>query len=111
MRRVLLLALTIAAPVVGASSCGNRVDLRVDHPPVADLKVDPEPPYPLAALLPGEEGARAEEDWNKQVLIWGRGHRDRVQRICRRSQRLGLALPEGYCEPPAPVTQPPPSPG
>jgi hypothetical protein len=69
----------------------------VQSPPVADLKVDKEPEYPLAALMPDEAGRKAEEEWLAKVLIWGRTHHDRVQRICRWAVDLKLEVPDGYC--------------
>ncbi len=66
-------------------------------PPSADLKVDPEPAYPTEALVDGEEGSKAEAAWISKMLIWGRTHHDRVQRICRWAVELKAPVPPGTC--------------
>ena len=66
-------------------------------PPVADVRVDPEPSYPIDALKPGAVGEKAEARWWSDVLGWGRIHHDRVKRICIWSRDLGLEVPAGYC--------------
>lgn len=91
--------LIAAALCVGASSCGNRVETQVTLPRVADLRVDPEPTYPEAALEPGPTGQLAEEQWWTDVLGWGRTHHDRLARVCKWAVDLGLEVPEGYCGP------------
>lgn len=80
-----------------ASSCGSREETRLAFPPVADLKVDPEPPYPITALAPGQEGEDAERKWWNDVLLWGRTHQARVARVCKWARDLKLELPVGYC--------------
>lgn len=47
--------------------------------------------------MPGDEGRKAEEAWTNKMLIWGRTHQLRVQRICRYAVELKLKVPEGYC--------------
>ena len=93
----MLRALMICAVVVAAPSCANRVETRLASPPVADLKVDPEPPYPEAALEPGDAGKAAEDKWWNDVLIWGRVHHDRVQRICQWARELKMDVSGEYC--------------
>ena len=98
MRSRLLLILTASALCAGASSCGNRVETHLAFPPVADLRVDPEPAYPEAALQPGPEGEAAERAWWNDALLWGRTHRDRLSRVCNWARDLGMELPRGYCD-------------
>lgn len=61
------------------------------------MKVDREPDYPVAALEPGEAGAKAERAWWNDVLAWGRAHHDRVARICRWARDLKQAQPADLC--------------
>src|SRR3546814_18044023 len=80
MRSATLKVLMMCALSVAVSSCGNRVETHLAFPPVTDLKVDPEPAYPIAALEPGEAGAEAERQWHDEVLAWGRkGWRQRSE--------------------------------
>ena len=67
-------------------------------PAATDLTTEPEPVYPVAALIPGEQGQKAEDDWWKDVLIWGRGGWDKVGRICDWAVLLGKELPAGSCD-------------
>lgn len=97
MRTRILPMLTMLAAVAVAPSCANRVETRLAFPPVADMKVDAEPEYPVAAFVGGEAGRKAEEEWWTATLLWGRAHRDRVQRICRWARELKAELPAGYC--------------
>lgn len=94
-KRILIVAVLCAA----VSSCGSKVETRLAFPDAADLKADPEPPYPEAALQPGEAGAKAEEAWFNDVLAWGRTHHARVARICGWARDLKMPLPQGYCGP------------
>lgn len=71
--------------------------IRPAFPPAADLKVDAEPAYPTEALEPGEVGSKAEAAWISKVLIWGRTHHDRVQRICTWARELKAPVPDGTC--------------
>jgi hypothetical protein len=96
LRKAMLGVLLVVAPLALAG-CATRVETQVSYPPVADLQVDPEPPYPDTALEPTEAGRRAEEEWLAKTLIWGRNHHDRVQRICRWAVDLKLKVPVGYC--------------
>ena len=89
--------LMLCAASAGVSSCASRVETHLAFPPVADLKTDPEPVYPEAALQPGPVGEQAEREWWNQTLVWGRTHRDRVARVCAWARDLGHKLPEGYC--------------
>jgi hypothetical protein len=66
---------------------------------VADLKFDPEPQYPQAALQPGDAGKIAEDEWHNQILLWGRRGWSQNARVCRWAVDLGLKAPEGYCGP------------
>ncbi|MDO7841061.1 hypothetical protein [Sphingomonas immobilis] len=91
------LILTTLAVVLGASSCGNRVETHLAFPAAADLTVDPEPAYPEAALQPGQAGADAERAWWTEVLIWGRMHHDRVARICAWARELKNPTAPGQC--------------
>ncbi len=93
-----LRAILIASAVLAAApSCASRVETHRTFPPVADLAVVPEPAYPEAALQPGDAGEAAERAWWNEMLLWGRGHRDKVARICRWARDLGLEVPAGYC--------------
>src|SRR5207244_2779750 len=71
MRSMLLTILTASALCAGASSCGSRVETHLAFPPVADLKVDAEPVYPVEALAPGSAGEQAERKWWNEVITWG----------------------------------------
>lgn len=97
MRSKLLKGLMICAAAVAVSSCDNSSGLTVGFPPLADLKVDKEPAYPEAALLPGDAGKAAEDAWWNSVLLWGREHHDRVARICTWARDLKMKMPDGYC--------------
>lgn len=66
---------------------------------MADLQIDIEPEYPLEALVPGEQGEAAEDKWWAEVLLWGRDHQARLQRICAWAVDLGMEVPDDYCEP------------
>jgi hypothetical protein len=79
------------------SSCGSRVETHLALPPASDLAQEAEPPYPVEALQPGEEGRKAEEAWNARILIWGRRGWAQNARVCRWAVDLGLKVPEGYC--------------
>lgn len=79
------------------SSCGSKVETRLEFPPVADLKQEAEPPYPEAALAPGEAGAKAEREWHDKILIWGRKGWAQNRRVCQWAVDLGLKVPPGYC--------------
>lgn len=105
MRFPTLRLVTMLAGALVAQSCTNRVETPLQFPPVADLKVDPEPEYPVAALdvcptnlrsdpCPAEEAERA---WWNQEILWGRGHHDRVKRICQWAVDLKAPIPKGYC--------------
>ena len=96
MRSKMSLAMMLVC-AAAVSSCASKVAIRPEFPPVADMKVDPEPEYPLAALEPGEAGTAAERAWWNQVLLWGRTHHDRVQRICGWARELKAPVPEGPC--------------
>ncbi|QHN69454.1 putative Rz1 protein [Sphingomonas phage vB_StuS_MMDA13] len=93
----MLKVLTMCALSVAVSSCGNRVETRLAFPPVTDLQVDPEPPYPVEALEPGEAGAEAERKWHDEILAWGRKGWRQNARVCRWAVDLGLEVPQGYC--------------
>lgn len=67
------------------------------YPPAADLRAAAEPTYPVAALEPGPAGEQAERAWWNEVLLWGRGERARVVRICQWARDLGMQLPADYC--------------
>lgn len=99
MPKLMLRVAMIAALAVAAPSCGSRVETSLQFPPAADLQVAPEPPYPEAALVPGEAGQAAEDQWRDEMLIWGRGNAARLARVCRWAVRLGLEVPPGYCGP------------
>lgn len=45
---------------------------------------------------PAEEAAQS---WWADVLLWGRGHRDKVARICLWARELKKDVPEAYCRP------------
>lgn len=92
-----LLTLTLAAVCVGASSCGSRDVTLKTFPPVADLSPAIEPPYPAAALQPGQAGEDAEAAWWNRILLWGRGEHAKVARICKWAVDLGLEVPKDYC--------------
>jgi len=51
----------------------------------------------VEALLPDEEGAKAEKKWNDKVLIWGRTGWAQNRRVCLWAVDLGLKVPKGYC--------------
>lgn len=90
--------LIASALCVGASSCDSRVQTLRTFPPAADLHPAPEPVYPVAALEPGEAGEAAERAWWNEVLLWGRGERAKVARICNWARDLGFDAPTGYCD-------------
>ena len=92
-----LAVLMICAASVAVSSCASRVETLVKFPPVADLAQTAEPEYPIAALEPGEAGAKAEKEWNDKILIWGRKGWAQNARVCRWAVELGLKVPTGYC--------------
>lgn len=102
MRSKLVKALMCCALAAGASSCGSNTEVRLELPPVADMKPATEPLYPLAALEPGDAGRAAEDLWWNDVLAWGRTEHGKVQRICVWADTLGKkhdqALPKGWCE-------------
>ena len=83
------------------SSCASRVETQLQFPPVADLKVEPEPEYPVAALAPGPAGAEAERKWHDDMLAWGRKGWAQNARVCGWAVELGLKVPKGYCNPAA----------
>lgn len=58
-----------------------------------------EPPYPDAALQPGDAGRLAEEAWWQEVLIWGRNEQAGRVRICRWALELGFEAPDDFCTP------------
>ena len=97
MRNKMLPVLMLFASSAVVSSCGSRVETHLAFPPVADLKQEPEPAYPEAALEEGEAGARAEKEWNDKILIWGRRGWAQNQRVCQWAVDLGLKVPTGYC--------------
>jgi hypothetical protein len=68
-------------------------------PPVADLRQIVEPEYPVAALQPGDAGAKAEAAWHDKVLIWGRTGWAQNRRVCQWAVDMKLAVPAGYCTP------------
>ena len=87
---------------MGASSCASRVETHLTFPSAADLVVEAEPAFPVAALgtcpsdsrselCPAEE---AEKAWWNDMLIWGRVHRDKVARICKWAVDLGYKAPD-----------------
>lgn len=49
--------------------------------------------------MPGEAGKAAEDAWWNDVLVWGRGSHDKVQRICHWAVDMKMAVPKGYCDP------------
>lgn len=81
------------------SSCASRVETLVKFPPAADLAQSKEPEYPIAALEPGEAGAKAEKEWNDKILIWGRKGWAQNRRVCQWAVELGMKVPTGYCSP------------
>lgn len=91
--------------VLGASSCGSR-DSSVFLPPAPDRRVDAEPQYPVAALEPCPTNLRsdpcpaetAEREWWRDLLLWGRTHRDRVARVCVWGRALKQDVPAGWCD-------------
>lgn len=97
MRSKLHRILLISACAVAAQSCASRVETSLAFPPVADLKVEPEPTYPEAALALDDAGEAAERAWWNDVLLWGRDHQGKVARICTWARDLGLEVPAGYC--------------
>ena len=68
------------------------------YPPAADLKASPEPEYPIAALEAGPVGEAAERAWWNEVLLWGRDHHAKVQRVCRWAVDMGFEAPPDYCD-------------
>lgn len=99
MRSLRLAILTLAAFCAGASSCGSRDETRLAFPPAADLRPVAEPPYPDAALQPGEAGRLAEEAWWNEMLIWGRGEQAARIRVCAWVLKLGYDAPKDFCRP------------
>lgn len=97
MRNKMLTALILSVSSVAVSSCGSRVETHLKFPPVADLRQEAEPEYPIAALEPGEAGAKAEKEWNDKILIWGRKGWAQNRRVCQWAVELGLQVPTGYC--------------
>lgn len=97
MRFGTLKVLTMCVLSVAVSSCASRVETHLQFPPVADLKVDAEPVYPVAALEPGEAGQLAEDAWRDEILIWGRKGWAQNARVCKWATELGLDVPKGYC--------------
>lgn len=92
-----LTALILCVSSVAVSSCASKVVTLVKFPPAADLAPRAEPAYPVAALEPGEAGARAEKKWNDAVLIWGRTGWAQNKRVCKWAVDLGMVVPSGYC--------------
>jgi len=97
MQFATLKVLTMFALSAVVSSCDSKVETHLQFPPVADLKVDPEPVYPVAALEPGEVGQQAEDSWRDEILIWGRKGWAQTARVCKWAVELGLEVPKGYC--------------
>ena len=101
MRSPVMKMLILCALAAAVSSCGSRVETHLRLPPAADLKPAAEPLYPIEALEPGDAGKAAEDAWWNDVLIWGRGERAKVKRICDWADTLGRKhnspLPEGWC--------------
>jgi len=58
----------------------------------------PEPAFPIAALDPTPDGKAAEDAWWNSILLWGRDHHDKVERICKWSVDLGHKVPTGTCD-------------
>ena len=97
MQNKMLKLSILCALSVAVSSCGNRVETLVKFPPVADLKQQDEPVYPIEALHEGEAGAKAEKQWNDRILIWGRTGWAQNRRVCQWAVDLGMKVPDGYC--------------
>jgi hypothetical protein len=81
-------ALMMLAAAVAVQSCASKDGLQTRLPPVADLKVQPEPAYPVEALT----DADAERRWNDAVLIWGRDGWRQVGRLCRWANGMGATV-------------------
>ena len=107
MRALPLRLLISLAVVVAAPSCASkeRVWTIPVSLPAADLKVEPEPAYPAAALAPCPTDSRAdacpaedaERDHSDAALIWGRAGWAKVKRLCQFARGIGQPLPEGWC--------------
>ena len=85
-RRPLLTMACLIVSAAAASSCVSRDRILVGSPPAEALHADPEPPYPVAALQPGDAGDKAERSWNDDVLTWGRSLKLQIDRLCRWTQ-------------------------
>lgn len=97
MRYAIPKVLMMLAASAAVSSCGNKEEIHLKFPPVADLKQQPEPAYPIEALHEGEEGAKAEDAWQDRILIWGRTGWAQNRRVCQWAVELGMKVPDGYC--------------
>jgi hypothetical protein len=60
----------------------------VTFPPVQDLAVEPEPALPVEALSDPD----VEDEWNDDVLLWGRDGWRQVGRLCRFFRGHGMEI-------------------
>jgi hypothetical protein len=72
-------------------------------PPAPLLRPAPEPAFPPAALEPGAAGAKAERAFNDDVLVWGRGLKLQIDRLCRWTENASGGKVQIGCTVPAPA--------
>lgn len=91
--RLCLMPLSAIASMsaLALSGCSSTVALR--SPPAADLAPAPEPKLPDEALI----SAAALDQFDSDVLAWGRTEHAKVVRICKWFRDVGVKVPD--CEP------------
>ena len=89
--RALKILIILAASSLSLTACSDRPErLILQHPPAEDLTCPAEPE------VPGEGAAAAAYlDFDRDVLLAGRGCRDALARVCRWHVERGLELPAG----------------
>ena len=92
--RMITKTLTLAACAICVSACDSKAETLVITPPAADLRAAPEPQVPDAALEvdpvtfePTSAAEAAEQAYHDSVLLWGRGLKLQIERVCRYVER------------------------